>query len=50
MSGHIFINHDWYGFDDAVYTAVMLAKVISDTDLPASNIVKQFQKHLQHQN
>ena len=44
MSGHIFINHDWYGFDDAVYTAVMLAKVISDTGLPASNIVKQFPK------
>ena len=44
MSGHIFINHDWYGFDDAIYTAVMLAKVISDTGQPASNIVKQFPK------
>ena len=44
MSGHIFINHDWYGFDDAVYTAAILAKIISDTDLPASSIIGQFQK------
>jgi len=44
MSGHIFINHDWYGFDDAVYTAAILAKIISDADLPASNIIGQFQK------
>ena len=44
MSGHIFINHDWYGFDDAVYTAVMLAKVISDTGQPASSVIEQFPK------
>ena len=44
MSGHIFINYDWYGFDDAVYTAAILAKVISDTDQPASNVIEQFPK------
>ena len=44
MSGHIFINHDWYGFDDAIYTAVMLAKVISDTGQPASSVIEQFPK------
>ena len=44
MSGHIFINHDWYGFDDAIYTAVMLAKVISDTGQPVSSVIEQFPK------
>ena len=44
MSGHIFINYDWYGFDDAVYTAAILAKVISDTGQPASNVIEQFPK------
>ena len=44
MSGHIFINDDWYGFDDAVYTAVILAKVISDTGNPASSVINQFPK------
>ena len=44
MSGHIFINHDWYGFDDAIYTAVMLAKVISDTGQTASSVIEKFPK------
>ena len=44
MSGHIFINHNWYGFDDAVYTAAILAKVISDTGQPASSVIEQFPK------
>ena len=44
MSGHIFINHDWYGFDDAIYTAVMLAKVISDTGQTVSSVIEQFPK------
>ncbi len=44
MSGHIFINHDWYGFDDAIYTAVTLAKVISETGQPASSVIEQFPK------
>ena len=44
MSGHIFINHEWYGFDDAIYTAVMLAKIVSDGEQPASKIIDQFPK------
>jgi phosphomannomutase len=24
MSGHIFFRHEWYGFDDAIYSAVRL--------------------------
>lgn len=44
MSGHIFINHEWYGFDDAIYTAVMLAKIVSDGEQSASKIIDQFPK------
>lgn len=29
MSGHIFINHDFYGFDDGVYAAMRLLREIS---------------------
>ena len=36
MSGHIFVNHDWYGFDDAIFSAVMLTKIISDLDTSLS--------------
>ena len=29
MSGHIFINYDWYGFDDAIYTALRCLQEIN---------------------
>lgn len=29
MSGHIFFNDDWYGFDDGLYAGVRLLKLIS---------------------
>lgn len=29
MSGHIFFKHRWYGFDDALYSAVRLIEAIS---------------------
>ena len=44
MSGHIFINQGWYGFDDAIYTAVILAKIVSDVDQSVSSIVEEFPK------
>jgi phosphomannomutase len=30
MSGHIFFAHDYYGFDDAIYSAVRLISAVSD--------------------
>jgi phosphomannomutase len=30
MSGHIFYQHDWYGFDDAQYVAVRLMEAVSE--------------------
>lgn len=32
MSAHIFFKHRYYGFDDAVYTAVRLLSVIANSD------------------
>ena len=44
MSGHIFINHEWYGFDDAIYTALIIAKIVSDNHGTVSSIIEQFPK------
>lgn len=30
MSGHIFFRHRWYGFDDALYSAVRLIEAVSE--------------------
>ena len=32
MSGHIFFNERWYGFDDAIYTGARLLEIISKND------------------
>jgi phosphomannomutase/phosphoglucomutase len=32
MSGHIFFNDRWYGFDDALYTACRLLEIVSRSD------------------
>ena len=29
MSGHIFFNDDWYGFDDGIYSALRLIEILS---------------------
>ncbi len=44
MSGHIFINHDWYGFDDAIFTAAVLSHIIAGKQLSASDIIGKFPK------
>lgn len=32
MSGHIFFNDKWFGFDDAVYAGARLLEILSNTD------------------
>jgi len=32
MSGHIFFQHRWYGFDDALYAAARILEIISQTE------------------
>ena len=34
MSGHIFFNDRWYGFDDAVYAAARLLEILSSAESP----------------
>ncbi|HEX6018988.1 MAG TPA: phosphomannomutase/phosphoglucomutase [Burkholderiaceae bacterium] len=36
MSGHIFFNERWYGFDDATYTAARLLEVVSRSSDPSA--------------
>ena len=31
MSGHLFFNHRWYGFDDALYSACRLLEILSQS-------------------
>ena len=38
MSGHIFFNERWYGFDDAIYTGARLLEIISKTDKTCAEI------------
>jgi len=41
MSGHIFFNDTWYGFDDAIYTAARLLRILSEQDLTSDELFKQ---------
>lgn len=42
MSGHMFFNDNWYGFDDALYCAARLLKLISQQPLSVSQLFAQF--------
>ena len=34
MSGHFFMNDDWYGFDDSIYSAARLLKIVCNDKSP----------------
>lgn len=36
MSGHIFFNHRWYGFDDAIYSGARLLELLAADTRPLS--------------
>lgn len=38
MSGHIFFNDRWYGFDDGVYTAARLLEILSHTEASSAEL------------
>lgn len=42
MSGHIFFNDDWYGFDDAIYSALRIIEVISKKNISSNKIFKKY--------
>ena len=42
MSGHVFFADRWYGFDDALYAAARLVRILMDRGEPASRVFAQF--------
>lgn len=42
MSGHIFFNDRWYGFDDALYSAARLLEILSTDSATAEEIFAAF--------
>lgn len=42
LSGHVFFNDRWYGFDDALYTAARLLEVLSMEPFDADEVFNEF--------
>ena len=42
MSGHIFFNDKWYGFDDGPYAAVRAAEILAKSNRSISEIFREF--------
>ena len=40
VSGHIFFNDKWFGFDDAIYAGARLLEILSKSDMKLSEIMK----------
>jgi len=45
MSGHIFFNDDWYGFDDAIYSALRMIEILSKTESTSYEVFSSYPKH-----
>ncbi len=44
MSGHIFFNDRFYGYDDALYAALRLLEIVSNTDKKVSELLSHVPK------
>ena len=42
MSGHIFFNDRWFGFDDAIYAAARLLQILSEDERPSAEVFADF--------
>ena len=42
MSGHIFFNDDWYGFDDGIYSALRLIEIIAKSEDSSAKMFNKF--------
>ncbi len=45
MSGHIFFNDDWYGFDDGIYSALRMIEVLSNSKFTPHEAFNSYPKH-----
>ena len=46
LTSHIFIKDNWFGFDDGLYVAAGLLKIISESCLSSDEIFGQFYRIL----
>ena len=44
MSGHIFYNEDWYGFDDGIFSGLKLLEILSNQQKTTHEIFNEFPK------
>lgn len=42
MSGHVFFDHDWYGFDDALFACAKIIEIIVNSGKSASEFFANF--------
>ena len=45
MSGHMFFADEFYGFDDALYAAARLLRILSNTDSSLSELLSDVPKY-----
>ena len=45
MSGHMFFADEYYGYDDALYAAARLLRILSNTDKPLSELFSNINKY-----
>ena len=46
MSGHIFFRDEYYGFDDALYVAARFLRMMSNTDMKVSDMLKDTKNYV----
>lgn len=46
MSGHIFFRDEYYGFDDALYAAARFLRMLSNTDIKVSDMLKDTKNYV----
>ena len=46
MSGHMFFGEGWYGFDDAMYGAARLLRIIADTGMSVKEMMADVPKFI----
>ena len=46
MSGHIFFRDEYYGFDDALYAAARFLRMMSNTDMKVSDMLKDTKNYV----
>lgn len=46
MSGHIFFNDEWFGFDDAIYAGARLLAILSEREQSATSLFHSFPKRV----